>query len=55
MNESQFEDILEKYPELIEEGLSLIGRQVWIKGKYIDLLFNDRYGQKLIVELKKGL
>lgn len=54
MNESQFEDILEKYPDLIEKGLSLIGRQVWIKGKYIDLLFKDRYGQKLIVELKKG-
>ena len=54
MNESQFEDILEKYPELIEKGLSLIGRQEWIKGKYIDLLFKDQHGQKLIVELKKG-
>lgn len=54
MNESQFEDILMKYPELIEEGLSLIGRQVRIHGKYLDLLFEDRRGQKLIVELKKG-
>ena len=54
MNESQFENILVKYPELIENGLSLIGRQVGIKGKYIDLLFKDHHGQKLIVELKKG-
>jgi hypothetical protein len=54
MNESQFEDILTKYPELIEVGLSLIGRQVKIGGKFIDLLFDDRHGHKLIVELKKG-
>ena len=54
MNERQFEDILTKYPELIEEGLSLSGRQVWIEGKCIDLLFNDRHGHRLIVELKKG-
>ena len=54
MKESDFEDILTKYPELIEEGISLIGRQVRVKGKYIDLLFKDRFGQKIIVELKKG-
>ena len=54
MNESQFEDIVTKYPNLIEDGLSLMGRQVRINGKYIDILFKDRLGQKLIVELKKG-
>ena len=54
MNERQFEDIIEKYPELLEEGLIHKGRQVRIKGKAIDLLFEDRHLQKLIVELKVG-
>jgi hypothetical protein len=54
MNERQFEDIIERYPELLEAGLILKGRQVSIKGKFIDLLFEDRHGQKLIVELKVG-
>jgi RecB family endonuclease NucS len=54
MKESDFESILERYPELIEEGLILEGRQVAIGRKHIDLLFHDRLGQKLIVELKRG-
>jgi hypothetical protein len=54
MNEREFEDILEKYPELIEDGLSFQVRQLRIKGKLLDLLYVDRHGQKLIVELKKG-
>lgn len=54
ITEKQFEDILAKYPDLIEEGLSLEGRQVNIDGKAIDLLFKDKHGDTLIVELKKG-
>ena len=54
MKEQQFEDILCKYPELVEEGLTMKGRQKYVKGKYVDLLFEDRHGQTLIVELKKG-
>ncbi len=54
MNERQFEDIIERYPELLENGLIVKGRQVSVKGKCIDLLFEDGYGQKLIVELKVG-
>jgi Endonuclease NucS C-terminal domain len=54
MNEKDIEDIVFKYPSLIEEGLKIRGRQVCVNGKYIDLLFEDRFGQKLIVELKKG-
>ncbi len=55
MKESDFEDIICKYPDLIEEGLSLKGRQVHVGGKYVDLLFEDRHGQSLVVELKKGV
>jgi len=54
MNESQFEHILCKYPEIIEGGLNCKGRQVNVKGKRVDILFEDRHGQNLIVELKKG-
>jgi Endonuclease NucS len=54
MYEQDFENILARYPELIEVGLSLEGRQVSIKGKYIDLLFKDKRGGRLIVELKRG-
>jgi hypothetical protein len=54
MLEKHFEDVLHKYPELIEEGLIFSGRQVTVGGKFVDLLFEDRHGQKLIVELKKG-
>lgn len=55
MLEREFEDILSTYPELIEEGLSLVGRQVNVDRKFIDLLFKDKIGQDLIVELKIGI
>ena len=55
MLEKDFEDVLSTYPELIEGGLEYLGRQVSIGGKHADLLFEDRFGQKLVVELKKGV
>lgn len=55
MLEKHFENVLQRYPELIEEGLKFSGRQVSVGGKYVDLLFEDRFGQKLIIELKKGI
>ena len=54
MKESDFESILERYPELIEDGLIFEGRQVALGRKHIDLLFRDKFDQKLIVELKRG-
>ena len=54
ISEKQVEDILCKYPELIEEGLSFKGRQIRLYGNRIDILFEDKFGQKLIVELKAG-
>jgi hypothetical protein len=55
MDENQLEDIIERYPELIEEGLILLGRQVYLNGdgrNYIDMLFKDRSDCHLIMELK---
>lgn len=42
----------EKY--IGEEGLKLISQQYHIGKYYFDLLFEDRHGAKLIVELQKG-
>jgi RecB family endonuclease NucS len=52
--EKNFEDIIARYPELIEEGLTLKGRQVTLYGRRMDLLFEDKFKRKLIVELKIG-
>jgi len=54
MNEKIFEDILIKYPALIEDGLVLTGRQVTVYGRRMDLFFKDVHGRQLIVELKAG-
>lgn len=53
LSERLFEDVLVKYPDLIEQGLKLIGRQVNYFGKRIDILFEDKFKEKLIIELKK--
>lgn len=54
ISEKDFEDIVCKYPELIEEGLILKGRQVTLYGRRMDILFEDKFKRKLIVELKSG-
>jgi hypothetical protein len=52
--ERNFEDVLVKYPELIEPGLRLIGRQVVVEGRRLDLLFEDSLMRRLLIELKWG-
>ena len=54
LSERLFEDILVKYHDLIEDKLNFIGRQVTHFGKRIDILFEDRFKEKLIIELKIG-
>jgi hypothetical protein len=54
MDEKTFEDIICKYPDLIEADLKFLGRQVFLEGKRIDILLEDMHKQKLILELKKG-
>ena len=54
MQEEDFENILAKYQDIIEKGLKLTGRQLAVHGRRIDLLFEDRFGRKLLVELKVG-
>lgn len=52
--EKDIEQIISKHSELLEEGLVLIGRQVSVGGLRVDLLFKDRFGETLVVELKRG-
>ncbi|MDD1623842.1 MAG: hypothetical protein LUO94_03655 [Methylococcaceae bacterium] len=54
MDERTFETILAKYPELIEKGLEMTGRQVSMYGRRMSLLFKDAFQRKLIIELKVG-
>jgi len=54
MKERDFEDILCKYPELIEPNLFYKGRQIHLYGRIMDILFEDAFKRKLIAELKIG-
>lgn len=53
-SESDLEEILATHPILIEEDLALLGRQVSVGRLRVDLLFRDRFGDTLIVEMKRG-
>lgn len=54
MFERDLEIVLANYPELIEDGMEFVGRQVCIDGKFVDLLFRDKRGTLVILELKRG-
>jgi hypothetical protein len=54
MRENDFEKIIVKYPELIETELKLLDRQIAIYNRRIDLLFQDKFNRKLLIELKIG-
>ncbi len=54
LSEKVFEDIICKYPELIEGGLIFKERQLNLYGRRMDILFEDEFKRKLIIELKVG-
>jgi hypothetical protein len=56
MSEKDMEDAIVNNPKryLGEDGLELLSRQYRIGGYIFDLLFHDRHGAKLIVEIQKG-
>lgn len=49
------EVIIAHAQELLGEQLSLIERNLWIGRYELDLLFEDRHGARLIVELQRGV
>lgn len=55
LTEKAMEDAIAKNPEkYLESGLVLKERQHRVENYIFDLLFQDRHGAKLIVELQKG-
>ena len=55
MLEKEMRDLVAKFPnELLGEELNLIAKEVYIGNYRLDLLFRDRHGARLIVELQKG-
>ena len=54
-DEGIFEDILTSNPEMLEEGLQLVGRQTPTTGGPLDLLGVDGDGKLVVFELKRGM
>ncbi|HDR4445023.1 MULTISPECIES: endonuclease NucS domain-containing protein [Bacillus cereus group] len=52
MKEMQLHDLLISNPDLIEEGCTFLKREVNLQGKRCDLLFQDKEGRELYIEVK---
>lgn len=57
MLEKDIENLIANYPEEVfpGEGFKLIGQQVVIEGRRLDILFEDKYKRQIIVEVKRGI
>ena len=54
-SEKEFEDILASNPNMLLNGLTLVGRQLWTDSGPLDLLGVDSYGRLCVFELKRGV
>ena len=52
--EKQIEETIVKNPEILEDGLKLIGSQYKTSVGFIDILFKDKEDSFVVVELKRG-
>ena len=52
--EGRLEDILTANPDMLEDGLQLVGRQTSTTGGPLDLLGVDTDGRLVVYELKRG-
>lgn len=57
MLEKDIENLVARYPKEFfpEEEFQLIGQQHTVEGRRIDILFQDKFGRKIIVEVKRGI
>jgi hypothetical protein len=57
MLEKDIENLIAKYPDEFfpNSGFKLIGQQVKLKRCYADIIFEDNYKRKIIVEVKRGI
>lgn len=52
--ESEIESAITANPEILDEGLELIGNQYSTSVGYVDILCRDRKGDLVVIELKRG-
>ena len=57
MLEKDIENLIVTYPDEFfpDEGFKLIGQQHVIENKRVDILFEDKHGRQIIVEIKRGI
>jgi hypothetical protein len=57
MLEKDIENIIAQHPDEIfpGEGFKLIGQQIVIEGRRLDVLFEDKYKRQVIIEVKRGI
>jgi hypothetical protein len=57
MLEKDIENLIAQHPGDIFPGeeLTLIGQQIVVEGRRLDLLFEDKHKRKIIVEIKRGI
>jgi len=57
MLEKDIENIIAAHPDEIfpNEGFKLIGQQVVVEGRRLDILFEDKHRRKVIIEIKRGI
>ena len=57
MLEKDIENLIAKYPKdfFPKEDFSLIRQQYNIKSRRIDILFEDKYGRLIVIEVKRGI
>lgn len=57
MLEKDIENLIALYPDEIfhGEGFKLIGQQILIEGRRLDILFEDRNNRQIIIEVKRGI
>lgn len=57
MLEKDIENLIALYPDEFfpKSGFKLIGQQVRLGNKYADIIFQDKFNRKVIVEVKRGI
>jgi hypothetical protein len=57
MLEKDIENMLARYPDEFfpDEGFKLLGQQITVEGRRLDILFEDKHKRKVIIEVKKGI
>ena len=57
MLEKDIENLIAQHPDAIfpGEGFKLIGQQITVEGRRLDILFKDKHERQVIVEVKRGI